>query len=73
MQIVKETIHPDNGGLRALYRGIAPNLIGILPEKSIKLAGNDFFRSFYGKKFVKPDANGQIQLPLWVEVLRLVL
>lgn len=39
IDIVKETIHPSNGGFRALYRGLAPNLVGIMPEKAIKLSG----------------------------------
>jgi solute carrier family 25 (mitochondrial aspartate/glutamate transporter), member 12/13 len=25
------------GGFRALYRGLAPNLVGVTPEKAIKL------------------------------------
>ncbi len=25
------------GGIRALYRGLAPNLVGVTPEKAIKL------------------------------------
>jgi hypothetical protein len=31
-------------GIGALYRGLPANIIGIMPEKTIKLAGNDFFR-----------------------------
>jgi hypothetical protein len=27
----------QEGGFRALYRGLAPNLIGVTPEKAIKL------------------------------------
>ncbi|KAJ1978281.1 mitochondrial aspartate-glutamate transporter agc1 [Dimargaris xerosporica] len=33
-----------NEGARGLYRGLAPNLVGITPEKAIKLAVNDFVR-----------------------------
>ncbi|KAF0973665.1 hypothetical protein FDP41_007052 [Naegleria fowleri] len=72
VQIIRDTIRPDNGGLGALYRGLAPNLVGIMPEKAIKLAANDFFRSFYSSKFVGNSSKqqGQIQqLPLWIEVL----
>lgn len=29
----------EEGGLRALYRGLIPNLIGVTPEKAIKLVG----------------------------------
>ena len=27
----------NEGGFRALYRGLAPNLVGVTPEKAIKL------------------------------------
>ena len=38
-------------GIRGLYRGLLANLVGVTPEKAIKLAANDFFRSkFSGKK-----------------------
>jgi hypothetical protein len=39
-----------NGGMRGLYRGLMPNLVGIIPEKGIKLAVNDFAREFWGKR-----------------------
>jgi hypothetical protein len=35
------------GGMGALYRGLPANIIGIMPEKTIKLAGNDFFRGVF--------------------------
>lgn len=31
----------------ALYKGLAPNLIGIIPEKAIKLGMNDFLRDLW--------------------------
>ncbi|KAF9422041.1 hypothetical protein BGZ94_008686, partial [Podila epigama] len=37
-------------GVRGLYRGIVPNLIGITPEKAIKLAVNDFAREYWANK-----------------------
>lgn len=43
----------NEGGPRALYRGLGPNLIGVTPEKAIKLAANEFFR----EKFEKEDGS----------------
>ncbi|KAF9355532.1 hypothetical protein BGX26_006438 [Mortierella sp. AD094] len=37
-------------GARGLYRGIIPNLIGITPEKAIKLAVNDFSREYWAEQ-----------------------
>jgi len=37
-------------GVRGLYRGIVPNLIGITPEKAIKLAVNDFTREYLAER-----------------------
>ncbi|CCM00026.1 uncharacterized protein FIBRA_02052 [Fibroporia radiculosa] len=34
-----------NEGLRGFYRGLGPQLIGVAPEKAIKLTVNDFVRS----------------------------
>jgi hypothetical protein len=45
-------------GARALYRGVGPQLIGVAPEKAIKLAMNDLLRS----KFA--DDDGGLPLPL---------
>jgi hypothetical protein len=36
-------------GLGGFYRGLRPNLIGIIPEKAIKLAVNDYCREYFGK------------------------
>lgn len=33
-----------NEGILGFYRGLAPNLVGIIPEKAIKLAVNDYAR-----------------------------
>ncbi|KAK7237209.1 malate-aspartate shuttle [Aureococcus anophagefferens] len=33
-------------GFRGFYRGLVPNLVGVFPEKGIKLAANDLFRHF---------------------------
>ncbi|KAL7749437.1 hypothetical protein RI367_004991 [Sorochytrium milnesiophthora] len=45
-------------GLRGLYRGLVPNLVGITPEKAIKLAVNDYTREFLALRLglASPDA-----------------
>lgn len=35
-----KTIIKIEGGVRALYRGLVPNLIGVTPEKAIKLVNS---------------------------------
>ncbi|KAJ2992078.1 hypothetical protein HDV02_003282, partial [Globomyces sp. JEL0801] len=45
-----------NNGIRGLYAGLAPNLVGIIPEKAIKLAVNDLAREYWAKQLsVHPD------------------
>ena len=34
-------------GVGGLYQGLKPNLLGVAPEKSIKLAFNDMFREAF--------------------------
>jgi len=48
-------------GFGGLYRGLAPQLVGVAPEKAIKLTMNDLMRS----KLAKPDGS----MPLWSECL----
>lgn len=48
-------------GLFGLYRGLVPQLIGVAPEKAIKLTVNDFVRD----KFMDKKGN----IPLWSEIL----
>ncbi|XP_055327973.1 calcium-binding mitochondrial carrier protein Aralar1-like isoform X2 [Paramacrobiotus metropolitanus] len=48
-------------GILGLYRGLLPQLVGVAPEKAIKLTMNDFIRD----KIV--DETGLI--PLWGEIL----
>ncbi|KAG7395022.1 hypothetical protein PHYBOEH_004349 [Phytophthora boehmeriae] len=43
-------------GLRGLYRGLPPTLMGVLPEKAIKLAVNEQLRETFA------DANGNITM-----------
>eukprot|EP01087_Luapelamoeba_hula_P024076 TRINITY_DN9042_c3_g1_i1.p1 TRINITY_DN9042_c3_g1~~TRINITY_DN9042_c3_g1_i1.p1 ORF type:complete len:328 (-),score=54.57 TRINITY_DN9042_c3_g1_i1:31-987(-) len=44
-------------GYRGLYRGLAPNLVGVTPEKAIKLAVNDEMRRRL------EDENGYLSVP----------
>lgn len=48
-------------GIRGLYSGLGPQLIGVAPEKAIKLTVNDLARSFFTNKVSK-----QISWPLEV-------
>jgi solute carrier family 25 aspartate/glutamate transporter 12/13 len=47
---VFQNIVANEGGIRALYRGLGPNLIGVTPEKAIKLAANELFREYFEKE-----------------------
>lgn len=48
-------------GLLGLYRGLVPQLLGVAPEKAIKLTVNDLVRDKLS------DKNGYI--PRWGEIL----
>eukprot|EP00164_Ancoracysta_twista_P015051 GFYU01024717.1.p1 GENE.GFYU01024717.1~~GFYU01024717.1.p1 ORF type:complete len:376 (-),score=114.45 GFYU01024717.1:181-1308(-) len=50
-----------NEGFAAFYKGLAPQLIGVAPEKAIKLAVNDLLRSLFEDK-----SKGKIYFPLEV-------
>ncbi|KAJ1980255.1 mitochondrial aspartate-glutamate transporter agc1 [Dimargaris cristalligena] len=41
-------------GMRGVYRGLVPNLVGITPEKAIKLAVNDFTREWLAGRYLAP-------------------
>jgi solute carrier family 25 aspartate/glutamate transporter 12/13 len=47
-------------GVRGLYRGIVPQLIGVAPEKAIKLTVNDLLRSLFRRP------GGEVYFPLEV-------
>ncbi|KAI3325043.1 mitochondrial carrier domain-containing protein [Xylariaceae sp. AK1471] len=47
-----------NEGFRGLYSGVLPQLVGVAPEKAIKLTVNDIVRKFFTDK-----RDGQIKLP----------
>lgn len=38
-----------NEGLVGFYRGIGPQLVGVAPEKALKLLVNDMLRSYFSK------------------------
>ncbi|KAE8447263.1 hypothetical protein EG329_010957 [Mollisiaceae sp. DMI_Dod_QoI] len=46
-----------NEGFKGLYSGILPQLVGVAPEKAIKLTVNDMARQFFS------EPNGKIWLP----------
>ncbi|XP_052804086.1 electrogenic aspartate/glutamate antiporter SLC25A13, mitochondrial-like [Mya arenaria] len=48
-------------GLLGLYRGLAPQLVGVAPEKAIKLTMNDLMRD----RLCNPDGS----ISLWAEML----
>ena len=48
-------------GFFGLYRGLLPQLLGVTPEKAIKLTVNDTVRDLL------TDKNGE--LPLWKEII----
>jgi solute carrier family 25 aspartate/glutamate transporter 12/13 len=50
-----------NEGVLGLYRGLLPQLMGVAPEKAIKLTVNDMLR-----KWFKDPERGQIYFPLEV-------
>lgn len=48
-------------GFRGLYSGLGPQLVGVAPEKAIKLTVNDLIRG----KTTNPDGS----IPLWAELV----
>lgn len=48
-------------GVFGLYRGLIPQLVGVAPEKAIKLTMNDFIRD----RLTLPDGS----IPLWAEIV----
>ena len=51
-----------NEGLRGLYSGVLPQLVGVAPEKAIKLTVNDLVRG----RFTDKQTN---KIPLWAELM----
>lgn len=56
---VKKVISKE--GYRGLYRGLLPNLIGVTPEKAIKLSVNDYFRHFFSQAIGVPESHLPLQ------------
>ena len=50
-------------GYAGLYQGLRPNLIGVAPEKAIKLSFNEAFRESFTAR------NGDGRIRLWQEIL----
>jgi len=50
----------SRNGIRGLYRGFSTCLVGIAPEKAIKLAVNDVIREFFAAK--NPVASSNIKV-----------
>lgn len=42
-------------GPRGFYRGLAANLVGVTPEKAIKLAVNDYARGYFARRLDVPE------------------
>ena len=57
LHVLKETVRTS--GALGMYRGLGANLIGIMPEKTIKLVANDIFRMAFGV-----DQPGGASVPL---------
>ena len=56
-----------NEGLRGFYRGLAPQLVGVAPEKAIKLTVNDLVRSLFREHNHRLSQN--TELFLWQEAV----
>ncbi|KYQ88288.1 EF-hand domain-containing protein [Tieghemostelium lacteum] len=50
-----------NEGVRGLYKGLGPQMVGVAPEKAIKLTVNDLLRDLFEDK-----SKGEIYFPLEV-------
>ena len=59
-----------NEGVSGFYRGLGPQLVGVAPEKAIKLVVNDYLRSW----FQTPGAKkGEVYFPLEVNIETYIL
>ena len=55
-------VYTNEGGIRAFYRGVMPQLVGVAPEKAIKLTVNELVR----KKATDPETG---RIPLIWEII----
>ncbi|UOH80245.1 hypothetical protein LQV05_002896 [Cryptococcus neoformans] len=55
-------VYTNEGGVRAFYRGVLPQLVGVAPEKAIKLTVNELVR----KKATDPETG---RIPLLMEIV----
>jgi solute carrier family 25 aspartate/glutamate transporter 12/13 len=53
-------VYANEGGIRGFYRGVTPQLVGVAPEKAIKLTVNELVR----KKATDPETG---RIPLHME------
>lgn len=58
LQCVRHIVATD--GVRGLYRGLPPTLVGVLPEKAIKLAVNEQLREVLADKDGKLPLSRQV-------------
>ena len=64
LDCLKKTVASE--GFVGLYRGLLPQLVGVAPEKAIKLTVNDMLRSAFT---VKDSVTGESKIHLPLEVL----
>ncbi|CDZ97571.1 mitochondrial inner membrane protein [Phaffia rhodozyma] len=57
-----QKIFRNEGGVRGFYKGLLPQMIGVAPEKAIKLTVNDIVR----RRFTDPETG---RISVWAEVL----
>jgi solute carrier family 25 aspartate/glutamate transporter 12/13 len=55
-------VYQNEGGIRAFYRGVLPQLVGVAPEKAIKITVNEVVR----KRFTDPETG---RISIWAEIL----
>jgi solute carrier family 25 aspartate/glutamate transporter 12/13 len=53
----------QKSGIRGFYSGLKVNLLGVMPEKAIKLAANEYFREYF------TACNGDGKIKIYQEML----